>query len=388
MCNKLILGLFPLSLIMVLALAMASCGVAEVSAPAPGPGSVKTTLSSNIEPPWKVDWDKTVAAAKQEGVVSLYSGAGPGQLEAIRKGFADAYGINIESVTGRGNEVSEKLFRERKAGLYLADVGSLGATTLVSDMKPQGVLDPLKPQLVLPEVLDFKLWYGGSHIYCDNDGAYALSWAYSPATGAVINTDTVKPGEITSNKSLLHPKWKGKIVLNDPTVSGTGQSWFQMTSRAVGYEFMREFAKQEPAITRDLRLLLEWVARGKYAVAVGPNSNTIGEFLNAGAPLKQVLLSDAPYAITAYPLALFNKAPHPNAARVFINWFLTKEAQTIASKAFMSQSARLDVPTDHLDPDAVRQPGLIYLFSNAEDVTSERRQSGIEAQKIFGLGAK
>ncbi|MBI4331725.1 MAG: extracellular solute-binding protein [Chloroflexi bacterium] len=338
------------------------------------------------KPAWQQDWEKMVEDAKREGSIVLYNSIGTNEIAALRMGFGNAYGISIESVTGRGAEVREKLFAERKAGLFLADVSLVGTTTTILDMKGAGVLVPLKPLLVLPEVVDPKVWYGGSPMYGDRESIYALLWSYYPDASTVVNTELVKPGEMTSNRDLLNTKWKKKIVLNDPTLSGKGQKWFQMVSRSLGIEFMREFAKQEPEISRDQRLQIEWVARGKYSILVGADPSGVAEFLSVGAPLKQVLAPDALYASTANPIAVPSKGPHPNAAKVFLNWFLTKEGQTIASKAFLVQSSRLDVPTNHLDPVAVRQPGLIYENSVNEDQMVASREAAQQAATIFGLG--
>ncbi|MBI4331726.1 MAG: extracellular solute-binding protein [Chloroflexi bacterium] len=377
-------------LIAAVALALAFLIVMPACAPKPEavrtPAVVPTGPGQGLsgKPVWQQDWEKTVAAARQEGVVSISTAAGSAQNGPLRDGFMRAYGINIEYISGKGAERVERLTRERQAGLYLVDIYFGGAGNFINDLKPGGVLDPLKPQLVLPEVLDPGVWYGGNHMYLDKDASHVIVLTYFPYADIVINTDLVKPDEIRTNKDLLNPKWKGKIVMSDPTTSGLGLTWFQMVSKVLGYDFMREFVKQEPQLTRDLRQPMEWVARGKHSIVIGGSGAAFAEFAGAGAPITHVQPSDVVYAGTNHSMALVNKAAHPNAAKVYINWVLTKEGQTIFSKGYLMQSTRLDVPTDGLPPEMVRQPGVVYLNSDAEEVSLQRPAVQKEAQRIFG----
>jgi len=206
---------------------------------------------------WEQDWEKTLAAAKQEGTIRMYSTAAPGQIGAIRKGLMAAHGINIELITGRGRALRARILSERRAGLHLADIYWGGAPSIFTDFKPVGAIDPVKPLLVLPEVVDPQVWYGGRHLYADKDERYVIALFYFPDLSLVVNTDLVKPEDIKTNSDLLNPKWKGKIVFYDPTTSGPGRVWFLMVSKALGYEFMRKFAKQEPVITRTPRQQVE-----------------------------------------------------------------------------------------------------------------------------------
>jgi len=127
------------------------------------------------------------------------------------------------------------------------------------------------------------------------------------------------------------------------------------------------------------------VARRKYSVLVAAQHASVAEFLKAGAPIRFFSPTDVTYAAMYGVVALINKAPHPNAAKVFVNWLLTKEGSTICSKAFMLQSTRLDVPTDHLDPMSLRQPGVVYINSEGEEAALELSAAVMEAAKIFGL---
>lgn len=335
------------------------------------------------------DWDKVVTAARKEGKVTIYTTSGPAQLEALKNGFKKAFGLDIEFLSGRGAELREKLFRERQNGMYLTDLFLMGASGMLTDFKPAGALDPIKPMLMLPEVLDPKAWWKGAPRYLDKEQNYVMGFCFFPQPPVLANTDLVKPGSFKSHTDLLQPRWKGKIVINDPTTTGAGQEWFQMVSKALGIEFMRKLAKQEPEIIRDLRLQTEWVARGKYALLLGPQKAAVAGLMTAGAPIAYLMTSDANWG-TCNPgaMSVINRPAHPNAVRVFINWLLTREGQSIYSKLFLIQSARLDVPTDHLDAQMVRQSGVDYINANLEDFALEREAIEKEARIIFAIGSK
>ncbi len=382
-----------LSWILTVAIAATLVGCAPSSAPSSaGPASTPGAAANvpTSKSPSDDRWNKIVADARNEETVTIYTSYGPSQTAALRRGFKDAYGLDIDFVAGRGPELAAKLSRERAAGLYLADMFLMGSGTMLSDLKPAGELDPIKPRLMLPEVVDPNAWYGGGQVFQDKEGAYVVGFFFSPKSYIAYNSDVVKAGDLKSGSDLLKPPWKGKITMNDPTTSGgPGGVWFQMAYKALGAGFMQDLAKQDVFFSRDYRLQTEWVARGKYAVLIGTQEAALSEFINAGAPFKYLWHPDAVFATAGTGnICLMNKAAHPNAATVFINWLLSREGQTIVSRVMEVQSSRVDVPTDHLDPLVVRRPGDVYLRSDGEELVQLREAAAKDAGRIFGLGSK
>ena len=125
---------------------------------------------------------------------------------------------------GTGTESSEKVLAERGTGLYTGDIWMGGLTTMSSRLIPKGVLDPVAPYLVLPEVTDKSLWWRNHHHYGDLDQQRIFLFAASPNAMLSYNTTMVEPDQITSWMDLLNPKWKGKIVARDVTAAGTGSA--------------------------------------------------------------------------------------------------------------------------------------------------------------------
>ncbi len=236
-------------------------------------------------------------------------------------------------------------------------VGGIGPP---DSLGPEGAADPLDSVLTLPEVLDKKAWWGGDYIWVDPSHFHMMFLAL-PRAPLTINTDYVKSDDIKSYRDLLVPKWKGKITCFDPTISGAGREIFALLGDVMGKDYLKQLGDQQPVITRDRRLPMEWVARGKYPIGIGIGPDVQLEFKNLGAPTRTVTPAEGTFISgSGGGVLLMNKAPNHNAAQVFVNWLLSREGQTAASKAYGGQSAREDVPTDFLDPEVIRQPGVKY----------------------------
>ncbi len=330
----------------------------------PGPTPAPTTTAARRDSAgpaaaWKTRWNSLVEGAKKEGQVFIYTSLGGSNIRpSLGNSIKEKYGIDAEFVVGKGEEIVARIGNERRGGLYLADAAIIGAPSMINYLKPQGGLDAMKPALVLPEVTDTKNWIGNTLPFVD-DEQQIFAFVAGYRTYITINTTMVKEGEIKSYKDLLDPKWKGKITLFDPTVGGSGSQWvagllMHVYGQDEGTKFLRDLAKQDPIITRDGRLQIEWVAHGKYPIALAARRENVSDFKIMGAPVDWVHPSEGgEIASGTGAVGLVNRAAHPNSARVFLNWLLSKEGQTIFVKSFGSPSARVDVTTEGLDPDTM-----------------------------------
>lgn len=366
------------SLAIILTILVSGCLAKAMSAP-PSPTKPLSRLA------WQDDWDKTVAAAKNEGKLIMYTTVGTEVKTALSKPLKEKFGIDIEYVPGRGAELTQKIFSERRAGLYLGDLYLAGATTQITELKPAGVLAPIKTLLLLPEVVDSKAYFGDKIPFIDKEGMYIIGPVLSVANALAINSDLVKTGDLKGYADLLDPKWKDKIIMNDPSMSGTGGEWFMVTALfTMTPNFHRQLVKQNPMITRDQRLQVEWVGRGKYSIALAPQKVLVAEFQKLGAPIKWVLPVEGLHVTSSQSLACLDQAPHHNAAKVFVNWLMSKEGLAIYSRATLLQSARKDVSTDFLEPDSVRNPNLQYFSYAREEVVLRSEAAMKLAKEIYG----
>jgi len=336
------------------------------------------------------EWDEAVKAAKKEGRVSVKGPPGAKVRRALTSGFQKAFpGIRVEYGGGRGGELAAKIIRERRAGIYTTDVWMGGFGTQLSLLRPQGVQDPITPALILPEVKDPKNWRDNRLEFADNDGKYAFVFVNQSGTILAYNTSLVKRKEVPKSiKDFLDPKWKGKIIASDPTASGPGRATFTWLYKEFGPEYIRALGKQKLVFTRDRRSQADQIARGSYSLGIAVSNVDAKPFIDAGAPLQMVWnLKEGSYASASYGgLALVNRAPHPNAAKVYINWVLGKEGQTLLADAAGWVSRRLDVPA--VDPVMELKPGVKYFRIYTEDVTFIYKTKPYRKlmKEAFGIG--
>ncbi len=374
-----------LSLLVIVLVATACTSPAAVTPPAPA--QTKGPAAVAIQG-WQKEWDDTFAAARKEGELLVFTTLGSESRSDLTRAVREKFGIKLEFVTGRGEELAKRLFTERRAGIFTADLLIAGDTTLIVVMKPEGVLESFEPLLFVPEAKDGSKWRGGKLPFLDSD-KLAFAMIASAQRYALRNTDMVKEGEITSYLDLLDPKWKGKLALRDPTITGTGNAL--MTHLVADIwdlertkQWMRDIIKQEPAITRDARMQVEWVARGKYPVGIATRIEDTSNFIKEGAPVMTIKFKEG---VKVGPgsgsLAKLSRSPHPNATKLFINWILTREGQSTFVKGFGNPSARTDAATEGVNPIFFVDPGEKVFFDTEQSVLMRERIMEV-SKEIFG----
>jgi iron(III) transport system substrate-binding protein len=334
----------------------------------------------------QVEWKKTVAAAKKEGQVTIY-GYGAPALLPVEAGVFQKKFPDIKVMTVSGDPVP-RVLSERRGGKYLADVVIGGATTPWQLYLAQA-LDSIKDALILPEVLDESKWWRGRHRYIDPEGKYGFVFIGSPQTGGIYyNTNLVSPNEFQSFWDFLHPRWKGKIEARDVRSPGPGGDGIKLLYyMPEGPDFVRRlFRDMEITLYRDRRQAVDWLATGKFAICFFcPNSDiniarSQGLPVGAFGPMKE----GVGLASSVGNTALVNKAPHPNAAKLFINWLLSREGQltvqTVRATAGIdtSNSLRIDIPKDMIPPEDRLLDGVRYI-----ETQTPERMAGNPALKVF-----
>lgn len=372
-------------LIIVTTAVLLTFSCAKTSPPASPPAIMPPAAGSTSQLPWEREWNNILTESRKEGRVVIFSTAGATTREALSAAFKNKYNISPEFLGGRSEELNLRLIREYNTGLFFADVFLGGVSPTTTQLKPAGVLDSLEPVLILPEVLDQSKWWQSKFPWIDKDKVIIASLAF-PLIPFVINTNLASVEDFKSWNDLLNTKWKGKISVDNPTIGGPGLAWFSVVGEKImGYDYLRQLVKQEPAISRDWRLQIEWLAQGKHAVAMAPLSGPVAEFLEAGAPLKIVMPREGHGLSTGNGgISLVKKAPHPYAARLFINWLLSKEGMSVFSKAELADSARLDIPLDAIPEAKRRQAGINYFMRDQEEFLLRTTEFLEKARDIFG----
>jgi ABC-type Fe3+ transport system substrate-binding protein len=325
---------------------------------------------------WQADWDKTVKAAEEERELVIYMTQAfePVFRESFEKKFPK---IKVAAVTGRGPELSQRIMSERRGGKYMADLYISGNITPLTVFYRAKILEPVRPLLLLPEVVDTSGWFDGKHHYDDPDNRYIFVFEGTPRSGEItFNTKLVNLTEIKSYWDLLNPKWKGKIASVDPLVAGpiSAAQIFFYKHPQLGPEYVRRlYAETNMTIVRSNEQLLDWLSAGKYAFGIG--ARQVDTAMTQGLPLNQFLPGSLKEgsSVTAYngTLSFFNRAPHPNAAKVAVNWLLSREGQTAwldanQKSGGLNDSLREDISKEKVSEQARRVKGAKYLWLNAE----------------------
>lgn len=316
---------------------------------------------------WKKDWEQTLAAAKKEGQVNVYIYRYEAVLRDFRREFP---GINVVSVTGRGNELTTRIMSERRAGKFIADVYSGGSGGNYNVLYKGNALDPIKSKLVLPEVIDGSKWFAGEHRYAEAEGKYIFAYLANPSDAQLaFNSTSVSPKEFKSYWDLTQPKWKGRIVSLDPRTGGLGATLqFFYYHSEIGPEFMKKFlGMMDIQFARNFRQMTDWLAQGRYAICFGCKDSMRAK--NQGLPVEDFDTTrwkeGSSFSAGGGSLSILNQAPHPNAAKVFINWFLSRKGQIALQKLGdpddPPNSRRVDIPKDDVPPTNRMSPDGKYF---------------------------
>ncbi len=358
-----------------------ACGAPPAAPPAgdtnPAPGATKASQADV--------WNNLVAEAKKEGELTIYWEGSPDVQTPVAAAFKQKYGIQLNILAATGAEVAERMSRERAAGIYNPDVIMVGHYGMLIQLKPAGLIRPQDDAIILPEVSDPKAWIGGKFPWGDAEH-FMVKFGGTINSGLWRNSDLVAESEVKEYRDLLNPKWKGKIVMQDPTVPGAGSAWFRLYYPVLGDAYMKELVKQEPQIIRDKRLVVEWVARGKNPISLCGNTETLFQLQEAGSPLQIIYTKESEYVSTGPgAVGMAARPPHPNAARVYINWLLSQEGQTVWSKGILFPSFRADVPTTHLNQAGVPKNGKVYLSDTAETLARSEEMLNLSKQVFAPL---
>jgi iron(III) transport system substrate-binding protein len=318
---------------------------------------------------WQSEWEKVIKAAELEGEV-VYSASGSHRfLDEFHKSFPK---IKTTGVSASCSDIVSRIMTERRAGKHLTDVVRCGLTSAHSLYRGK-TLQPIDPALYLPEIRDPAKWWQGKHHYADPEGKYLfVSAASAYVRFASYNTDLVNPAEFKSYWDLLNPKWKGKIVATDPrTGEGRNGSRFLFYNPDLGPQYLRRLLGQmDLTFSRDYRQATDWLAQKRFAIFLFSQSDDTLNAKQQGLPVQVLDTTGWKEGAGLDPIggayALMDKPAHPNAAKVLLNWLLSREGQISVQRdpesAGRNDSLRIDIPKTDVHPMMRRRDGTKYII--------------------------
>jgi len=261
-------------------------------------------------------------AAKKEGSVTWYvSQTTTENADKTCAGFNAKYpGVTCNPVRASGQVVFQRLQQELQAGALQADVTSTNDEGQMVQLKEQGALLPYEPenaQYMVPVMRDAG----------DKDHNWFIS-GISPII-MVYNTNLVKKEEAPTNwTDLYDPKWKGQIAIGHPGFSGSVGLWTVLMEKLYGWEFFEKLEENQPQIGRSVADGHNLVVTGERKVAIAPLTMVLQDEVLKGSPVAKILPTDGAL-MPPSATAILKDAPHPNAAKLFAEFFLSKENSQI-----------------------------------------------------------
>jgi len=345
------------------------------------------------------EWSKLITAAQQEGTLSIASGGAPSrQYRPVVDAFSKKFNIKVEVSTGNAIDTVNRVLAERKGGKFTVDVALISSRENQQRLVPSDSLMPLPPLLFHPEVTDLSKWYKGKHMYTDKLGKFALIYHAGLEDQYEIwyNTEKIKEAEIATlikQTDVFDPRWKGKIAgqgIGDP--SGIRQMIDSYFEPDRGPEWVKRYMLNTGVTFSDDRRILEtWLVNGRFPLQfVATGTEEYVALAKKGMPIKARYLVKKAGVLRASGsgccISAFANPPHPHAAKLFINWFLTKEGQTLTHTLIPNldrSSLRNDIPFGEVTPQQRRGFGKEYAFPDSEPTSGDKTE---EVQKwIFKL---
>lgn len=297
-----------------------------------------TSATADVSP-------SVIAAAKSEGKVVWYTSLDTRNLQLVVRKFNDTHpGIVLQALQISSDKLAPRLMTEATAGKVGADVAN-GDDISVSQLSDIGILDHYAPA-------DRGKFIKGS---IDTKGYWVA--VYSDSTVLAWNPEKLKADGLrppTSLDDLTRPEWKGKVGIDT-----TAFAWYAgvMATRKDGDSFFHKLAANDPVLTTGHTHAVTQLESGEFDATPTAYGYTAEIEREAGRPIDY--LKPKPMVVGPNAIALVKNAPHPNAARVLLDWLLSRAGQQYIVDVSKQTSARSDVANNTKVFDAARDPFYI-----------------------------
>lgn len=343
------------------------------------------SVGAAAEEAWEITWNTVLNAARKEGVVVVSGPPGAAQRQAITLGWAKTYpDIKLEYTGARGSAIATRVVRERTAGQYQWDIILASTGPVAFNLIPINALAPLRDALIKPDIADDKTWIGGFDAgFIDKEKTYY----FNPMGSAdlplgFVNRDCLSKAVFSKAADMKNPELRGKIVWFDPTGNQGGvvgpTTW--VLSLDQGEDWLKDlFQNYGVTFARDYRQMTDWLVTCRKPVAWGMDDDVVEQMQKAGIGKNVERIIGGDFTGKINPggpggnesIGWYNNAPHPNAAKIFVNWYLSRDFQNLYASTVKDNSRRAD--TIPGDPDHVMKEGVEYLNWINEDATVKIR---------------
>ncbi len=279
-----------------------------------------------------------VAKAKAEGKVVWYTSTPIKQAQEIADRFQKVTGIKVELFRSGGSAILRRFQQEMDAGRVAADVLTHSEPAAAVAMVKKGLFVAFKPKNFdkIPDA-------------AKDPNGYFVGQRLNMMTH-YLRSDRVAPADEPKTWSdLLEAKYKGKLVMTDPSFTSLQVSVVGMISRLRGWAFYEKLRENDVMIVPGNQQVSDMLKRGERLIAVGALDSYAADLKMEGHPIKTLYPTDGVFIIPS-PTSVVKGSPNPNAAKLFAEFMVGDEAQRIFP-ASGGYSVRLDIPAPHGSPD-------------------------------------
>ncbi|MSP01960.1 MAG: extracellular solute-binding protein [Acetobacteraceae bacterium] len=280
-----------------------------------GAGAIAAAFAAGLPRVARADLKTLEDAARAEGSLTWYTGQTNAETaERLGRMFTAQYpGVKVSVIRTTGQVAYQRLLLDIKNKTPQCDVFSTTDISHMPALKERRELSEFSPENAARLMPQFSALSEPGAYYVTNATRYFL----------IYNTKHVKPEDAPKKwTDLLDPRWKGFVGTGHPAFSGCTGVWCVSMRKLYGWEFFEKLAKNNPRIGRSAVDPVTLLTAGEIHVAVA-SANTTYQMIDKGNPIGTNHPTDG-LALCVTPSAIPARAPHPNAARLFMEWLFTE----------------------------------------------------------------
>lgn len=323
------------------------------------------------------DWPQIEAAARKEGKLVIYGFAQPDWDKRRVKAFNKIYPeIKVQKVAMRGSEARNRFDAEIGTNKGMGDISYQGVDAAFSMSKAGMLLPFVPPNAVKPDVP----WTTHPLAYAENAFVF-----YGTYYGIGVNTKKVSENDYpTSYLDLLKPRWKNKFSMKEPRIPGSGNYFWYTLEKLFGKDFLSKLMENQPKITRSYWDQVRALTSGQDELMLIISKSESMKQIAKGAPIKWIAPKEGTMPIVIMAVAS-KVAPHPNAAKVWINFLLSKERHRMRAEN-KGAPWRADVASGSEYAEIAKMKTLpLFTVDEWQNVVANKRKEAEALLKEFGL---
>jgi ABC-type Fe3+ transport system substrate-binding protein len=347
---------------------------------------------------WETAYEEVIQGAMEEGeLVAMFGATTAAAEEQIRDEFAKRYGIKFTLVPGSTDEVTNRVLAEASQGVHTVDLAAQGPSG-IERVVAAGILAPLMPELIIPDVVDrSKDWRVDYVPWTEEDveGKYVTYYGLNVSRNVsrIYYNTSVSKEDVDSVKSwqdFLDPKWKGRLAIYD--ISEAAAATRTATWTRLGKDYWQQLMEtQDVAVWADGAdtNFTNSILNGDQEVALvsGGAEGAMIDAIDQGLPIAEwpITLEEGSAAAFQGLLGILANAPHPNAAKLYINWLLSKEGATVYNALTNKPLVHLrsDVPQGSLSDELWDRANNLDISLLEKPNSPEYRQESDDATAFW-----